>query len=582
MAIQDLINEVNSIQTKKQAIKEAITAKGVTSEGKLSKFADEIKQISTSEPYWCVLNRYRLDNGKEGVCARTNLDGISYYFMASNSQRQNLDIYPDGHIRTMNGNAFSKKEQACCFIEPFSPRPDEGFDNIDNTYKILDTYAADKTFTVNDFKSYNQYLKPYKKSYLVNHNAVYISTTCKDDTNPYDLRFGDLTDKLDSNNSSLMFYPNGNREPFEYVTKIDSTTFIRMAKSEDFSKAGFVKIGNNTPVVIDLYCERIFGKNKIMTDYSRLLSKIYNDTTRYDSLPLGNYMWLSLKEKILIAVFIGINCVVDINGSKKKNIEIYPYTIYNNGHFVNLNSGDAIEFYFNVSQQGQKQLQQASSIESFKKQVLAANGTPEARASNFLTGNDALLAVNASKLTDYSKMPFRIQTANLFIKKINPYLTNIKYNNKNIDGAYISSYLANDAYSGVKIKGFIRLNDDSNTIFPIELEEVTQSVMDDKNIKSYNNYKKTAAILPNGTATNNKMMVFISSYNNPINTHCFYVKKGNAYITNDWLSATQKIHFLYLTSDAETQQYLTTKPLPDIWTEIQGLNKEDFETYNEE
>ena len=29
MAIQDLINEVNSIQTKKQAIKEAITAKGV-------------------------------------------------------------------------------------------------------------------------------------------------------------------------------------------------------------------------------------------------------------------------------------------------------------------------------------------------------------------------------------------------------------------------------------------------------------------------------------------------------------------------------------------------------------------------
>ena len=51
MAIQDLINEVNSIQTKKQAIKEAITAKGVTSEGKLSKIADEIKKISSSEPY---------------------------------------------------------------------------------------------------------------------------------------------------------------------------------------------------------------------------------------------------------------------------------------------------------------------------------------------------------------------------------------------------------------------------------------------------------------------------------------------------------------------------------------------------
>lgn len=46
MNIQDIINEVNSIQTKKDAIKEAINSKGVTSEGKLSKFADEIKQIN--------------------------------------------------------------------------------------------------------------------------------------------------------------------------------------------------------------------------------------------------------------------------------------------------------------------------------------------------------------------------------------------------------------------------------------------------------------------------------------------------------------------------------------------------------
>lgn len=46
MNIQDIINEVNSIQSKKEAIKEAINSKGVTSEGKLSKFADEIKRIS--------------------------------------------------------------------------------------------------------------------------------------------------------------------------------------------------------------------------------------------------------------------------------------------------------------------------------------------------------------------------------------------------------------------------------------------------------------------------------------------------------------------------------------------------------
>lgn len=45
MNIQDIINEINSIQSKKEAIKEAINSKGVTSEGKLSKFADEIKRI---------------------------------------------------------------------------------------------------------------------------------------------------------------------------------------------------------------------------------------------------------------------------------------------------------------------------------------------------------------------------------------------------------------------------------------------------------------------------------------------------------------------------------------------------------
>ena len=46
MNIQDIINEVNSIQSKKDAIKEAINSKGVTSEGKLSKFANEIKKIN--------------------------------------------------------------------------------------------------------------------------------------------------------------------------------------------------------------------------------------------------------------------------------------------------------------------------------------------------------------------------------------------------------------------------------------------------------------------------------------------------------------------------------------------------------
>lgn len=591
MAIQDLINEVNSIQTKKQAIKEAITAKGVTSEGRLSKFADEIKQISTSEPYWCVLNRYRLDNGKEGICARTNLDKTSYYFAASNSQNQLLEIYQDGYIRTMNGNAFSKKEQACCFMEPFNPRSDDGFDNVDNTYKISDTYAADKSFTFTDFKSYNQYLRPYKENVLVNHNAVYISTTCKDGTNSYDFRFGDITDKLDSNNSSLMFYPNGTSEPIEYVTKIDSTTFIQMAKSEDFSKAGFIKIGNETPKIIDLFCERIFGKNKSGTDYSRLLYSIYNNTARYDSLPFGNYMWLSAKERILVAVFVGINYVVDINGNKKKNIEIYPYLIYDDGHFVNPNNGDAIELYLNTSVQGQKQLQQASSVKVFRRQVLVANGTPEPRASNFLTGSDALLAVNAAK-NMMDKKPIHIDTFNVFGRTNTGLFSSknsiVRYSNSGstvFNGSIILKTLMGDIFSNNKIAGFIRLNDDSNTMFPIELEKATDEIINNNtNIYQHKGNYQLACIAPNGIPNkNNKMVVFVSgSEYSDNNVQAFYVKKGAAYITNDWLSTTPKYTYLYLTSDAETQKYLTTKPLPDIWTEIQDVlaHREEYDAYN--
>lgn len=589
MAIQDLINEVNSIQTKKQSIKEAITAKGVTSEGKLSKFADEIKQISTGEPYWCVLNRYRLDNGKEGVCARTNLDKTSYYFIASNSQTKNINMYPDGYIRTMNGSAFPKKEQACCFIEPFNPRPDDGFDNVDNTYKISDTYAVDKSFTVTDFKSYNQYLRPYKENVLVNHNAVYISTTCKDGTNPYDLRFGDLTDKLDSNNSSLMFYPNGTSEPIEYVTKIDSTTFIQMAKSEDFNKAGFIKMGNNAPVVIDLFCERIFGKNKMGTDYSRLLSKIYNDTTRYDSLPFGNYMWLSAKERILVAVFVGINYVVDINGNKKKNIEIYPYLIYNDGHFINPNNGDAIEFYFNISQQGQKQLQQASSTRFFRRQVLKANGTPEPNATKFLNGQDALLAVSAAK-NMMDKKPTNINTLNVFIRSNMIFSARnlvVRYSNSGstvFNGSIIPKTLTDNIASNNRIVGFIRLNDDSNTIFPIELEKATDEIINNNtNINTYKDNYQLACIAPNGIPNkNNKTVVFVSGSKYGDNIQAFYIKKGNDYITNDWLSITPKYTYLYLTSDTQTQAYLNSKPLSDIWTEIQDVlaNREEYDAYN--
>lgn len=46
MIIDDIVAEVTKIQNSINAIKEALKTKGVTSEGKLNKFADEIKRIN--------------------------------------------------------------------------------------------------------------------------------------------------------------------------------------------------------------------------------------------------------------------------------------------------------------------------------------------------------------------------------------------------------------------------------------------------------------------------------------------------------------------------------------------------------
>ena len=50
MIIDDIVTEVTKIHNSINAIKEALKAKGVTSEGKLSKFAEEIKSITTAAP----------------------------------------------------------------------------------------------------------------------------------------------------------------------------------------------------------------------------------------------------------------------------------------------------------------------------------------------------------------------------------------------------------------------------------------------------------------------------------------------------------------------------------------------------
>lgn len=50
MIIDDIVAEVTKIQDSMNAIKEALKTKGITSQGKLNKFAEEIKSITAAAP----------------------------------------------------------------------------------------------------------------------------------------------------------------------------------------------------------------------------------------------------------------------------------------------------------------------------------------------------------------------------------------------------------------------------------------------------------------------------------------------------------------------------------------------------
>lgn len=587
MAIQDLINEVNSIQTKKQAIKEAITAKGVTSEGKLSKFADEIKQISTGEPDWYILNRIRHDNGNEGIVIRTNTDEKSRLANLCQVTELGAGTTQDGSFLNfrvatdfyiMNGSCFTNKETICRRTLKTLQENNLALDVHNDNIKTLAGANRIYQLLFSDINTYS-WLKPFKNNSLVDANAVYLKAEEVNITNSIPMISG-VRDIVSTSMTPM---------PIMYDSKqyqavmIDSTLLLAASRMQPINSAGFVRISEDNKKLYSIRLQPYsYSHNSLDSAYTP-----YMKVNIYESLPMGNYVYVYATRDNTYVVFIGINYIVG-DGSKKKNIEVYPYEVLISGSHLGYSyyvADKPVDFYLNFSEQGKQQLQQTNT-KIFREKVLAANGTPEPRQSNFLTGNDALLSVMASKLTDYSNMPYQTVTNNLFKKKKSNFLTVVRYANRNmINGNGISSALANGATSRTKITGFIRLNDDSNTMFPVELEEATQNVMSDKNIKVYPSDRKTAAILPNGTTTNNKMVVFISnynSYNNRIDVHYFYVKKGNAYITNDWLSTATKYTYLYLTSDAETQKYLTTKPLPDIWTEINSLNKDDFEAYSEE
>ena len=578
MAIQDLINEVNSIQTKKQAIKEAITARGIASEGKLSKFADEIKQITTKEPDWYIVNKFRYDNGNEALLVRTSdkeAIGAEKYQMVeigggvtrSNSISNSFNYSYNDDLGITNGTYFSREAA----YRSFTTRKNSnvGFDGHNDNLKL--SLQGGKDIVFNDVNAYN-WLKGYRNQPLADFNTLYLKSDGINNKGTAKTLKDFLVSSNETRISTLGEY---GQNP---LLLIDSSIMIQAMSFKKMSNIGFIYFSDKAVEAASLepvsYTNA--GINSNVPFYE-------NKEQLYDNLSPGNYIHLYVSSSFSLIVFVSVNFVIDSNGQKHKNIEVYMYKITRvDGSDIDISrvADKPFELYLTFSSQAQQQLQQASTPKVFRKQVLIANGTPEARASNFLTGSDALLQIEASKITN-GRLPVRNSTINLF-KKNQSTGDIFRYQASAFKGGYIAASLMEDIGLNKKIAGFIRLNDDSNTMFPIELEKAPDNIENSKLITYYRQYGYClSCIAPNGMpGSEGKMVVFVKDLQSHI--ICFYVKKGNAYITNDWLSSTPKNTQLYLTSDAETQQYLNTKSLSDIWTEIDGLNKDDFEAYSEQ
>lgn len=589
MAIQDLINEVNSIQSKKQAIKEAITAKGVASEGKLSKFADEIKKISTSEPYWYIINRIRHENGNEGVCIRTN--------NFNNTVRQITQLTSQGGGRYQSGAVYNNCDESNFTVitadEKSTAKPCRTIttlknDNIDfgllkdnfsvyfNNYNTLFKNVASKGFS-----------KDSKQSYLIDNSALLIRCTIQSASlyatiSKVENLLGSSTNAKDY--TIKITDSSGTRDSNVKLIPIDSATFLKAASYRETTITGsFYKVGSRNSGSFRLV--PIYGYN----DYQRAFA---NTTLDY-----GHYMFLECSDLKVKIVFVGISEALDQDGNANKVVEVYTYTnkrvyqgIYDDTitledrSGINFYIGETYDLYINFSDNGQKyllnNLKNDSNVSSDDGKTI--DTVKRIYNSNFISGKDALIKVNARKAgADKSNSS---SANNLFKNNSNTGAT-VEYNNNNdYQACYISPVLSK-SMSNNSVTGFIRLNDSSSTMFPITLEKATNEIKSNSSL-SFNYFKDAnmMSIAPNGIPNkNNRMVVFVNAYENSTNNiECFYVKKGNDYITNDWLSATLAKTQLYISTDSVSQAYIKNKPLTDIWTEINSLPKETYRTYNEQ
>lgn len=576
MAIQDLINEVNSIQSKKQAIKEAITAKGVTSEGKLSKFADEIKQITTSEPDWYIVNKFRYDNGNEALLVRTSdktaastqkyqMVEIGGGVMKSNSISNSFNYSYNDDIGITNGTYFPRETAYRSFTTKDSSSV--VFDGHNDNLKL--TFNNGKEIIFNDVNVYN-WLKGYRNQPLADFNTLYLKSDGINSTGVAKTLKDFLASSNETRMSTLGDY---GQNP---LLLIDSSIMIQAMNFRAMPKTGFIYYSDKTVDAVSLIPVLYTNTNSDIPFYE-------NKEQLYGNLSPGNYIHLYVNNSFSLIVFVSINFVVDSNNQKHKNIEVYVYNIAkaDGGRISFFKIIDKpFELYLTFSNQTQQQLEQASNIKIFRKQVLAANGTPEA-IPMYLNGLDMLGRFNGLRgkfldSFDHINNLFSRESGSESVEH-----RSVPYSK----GPWRSMVIPPDLGKAIKtkapIKAFIRLNDNTNNMTFVEFEEIPN---DGKFTFSVGYGQYGLAVFQKGINNDNSVVAVFLDNLSQDKCKIYRLKKAgtNQYITNDLFDTIQTNNQLFITANKETIDHINKTPLATVWTEIQNTltHKEDYEAYS--
>lgn len=575
MAIQDLINEVNSIQTKKQAIKEAITVKGVTSEGKLSKFADEIKQITTSEPDWYIVNKFRYDNGNEALFVRTSdktAASTQKYQMVEigggvtrdNSINNSFNTSYNNDIGITNGTYFPRETAYRSFSTIAGANT--VFDGHNDNLKLR--FQGGKDIIFRDVNVYN-WLKGYRNQPLADFNTLYLKSDGINNAGAAKTLKDFLASSLETKTITLGSYgPNP-------LLLIDSSIMIQAMNFKKMPKTGFIYYSDKTVEAASLEPISYTNNNSDVPFYE-------NKEQLYGNLSPGNYVHL-YRINYFLAVFVSVNSVIDSNGQKHKNIEVYVYKITRvDGSDININriADKPFELYLTFSNQAQRELQISSSAKVFRRQVLAANGTPEAKPM-YLNGLDML-----GRFTGV-----RGQNANnrhmdsLFSRKSGFNETeheSVGFRYGPFRSMYMPKQLGDAIKANSPIKAFIRLNNDTNNMAFVELEEMPN----DGKFTFDVGYGYGLAVFQKGINNDNRVIAVFIDESDKNKCKIYRLKKAGTsqYITNDMFSTTETDNQLFITANQPTIEYLNKTPLNKVWTEIQDVlaHKEDYEAYAED